>query len=139
MRTLSALLALGGSVWALSGIAGWFLAFDSLHYVETAAEAFKFFATVTLLISGYCVWWGWVFYSFKERFPFVTQKTFGIGSLVHHILCVLYLIPMDVWGGGDDPWWIPLWIISNILIAAIVLSRCSWIEIEAEQGAAPNP
>lgn len=128
MRTLTTVLALCGSIWALGGLAGWFLTVDSLRYVESATDVFRFLVTITLLTSGYFVWWGWVFYSFKKRFPFVAESSFWVVSLVHHILCVFYLIPMDVWGGGDDPWWIPLWMIGNALIAAMVLARCLWNE-----------
>lgn len=136
MRTLTTVLAICGSVWALSGIAGWFLTLDSLLYVETGTDLLKSVVTIVLLTSGYFVWWGWVFHSFKERFPFVTQQIFWVISLVHHILCILYLIPMDVWGGGDDPWWIPLWIIGNVLIAAMVLVRSPWNRTQAEQDVA---
>ena len=106
----------------------------SIQYVESGVDAAKMVATVILLSSGYFVWWGWVFYSFKERFPFLTERPFWICSLIHHVACVLYLIPMDVWGGGDDPWWIPVWIIANVLIAAIVLMRHPTKKKEAESG-----
>lgn len=139
MRTLTTVLAICGGIWALSGIAGWFLTLESFLYVETGKDLLISLVTVVLLTSGYFVWWGWVFHSFKERFPFVTQQSFWVICLVHHVFSVLYLIPMNVCGGGDDPWWIPLWIIGNILIAATVLVRSPWNRTQAEQVGADQP
>ena len=107
----------------------------SIQYVDSAVEAAKMVVTIILLLSGYFVWWGWVFHSFKERFPFLTTRAFWFCSLIHHIACVLYLIPMDVWGGGDDPWWVPVWIIGNVLIATIVLMQLQAKKTDAEQAA----
>lgn len=132
MRSLTSILALLGAIWALAGIAGWIMTISSIQYVESGIDAAKMGAAVILLLSGYFVWWGWVFYSFKERFPILTTRSFWICSLIHHIACVLYLIPMDVWGGGDDPWWIPVWIIGNVVIALNVLFRQPAKKVEAE-------
>lgn len=133
MRSLTSILALLGAIWAVVGIAGWTVMLMSLKYINSGINAAIFVATVILLLSGYFVWWGWVFYSFKQRFPFLTTRSFWLCSLIHHIACILYLIPMDVWGSGDDPWWIPVWIISNVIIAIIVLVRQPAKKIEAEQ------
>lgn len=139
MRSLTSILALLGGIWAFAGIAGWIMAILSIQYIESGLDVAKTLITIILLLSGYFVWWGWVFYSFKGRFPFMTTRAFWVCSLIHHIACVLYLLPMDVWGGGDDPWWIPVWIIGNVLISVIVLIRQSEKQVMAKQGSAPNP
>lgn len=133
MRSLTSILALFGGFWAFAGIGGWIMTIYSIQYVKSGQDAAKMMITVILLLSGYFVWWGWVFYSFKDRFPILSSRSFWICSLIHHLACVLYLIPVDVWGGGDDPWWIPVWIISNVLIAAVVLMLHPATKIEAEQ------
>lgn len=134
MRTITTILALCGSYWALVGIAGWWAVFGEIQVAESTPDLAKPLVTLVLLVSGYSVWWGWIFYSIKMRFPFVTIRTFWYVSLLHHIACIFYLIPMDVWGGGDDPWWVPLWTIGNVLIAAILLTRHPRNEKQAEQG-----
>jgi hypothetical protein len=121
MRATTTLLAMLGSVWALAGIAGWYLTIDSFRYVKSADDLLRPLSTVVLLLSGYWVWFGWLRYSIKQRFPLVSVPTFWLVSLTHHLLCILYLMPMDVWGGGDDPWWIPVWIIGNAIIAFVFL------------------
>lgn len=123
MRPTSILLAILGSPWALAGLSGWFLAIDSFRHVETGADLLHSVATVALLMSGYWIWFGWIRFSIKRRFPKVSVRTFWLISLVHHVLCLIYLLPMDVWGGGDDPWWIPLWIIGNVMVALVFLLR----------------
>lgn len=128
MKNLTIILALFGSIWALSGLGGLVMTLGSLEYIETGLDLLKFFATMILLISGYYVWWGWVLYSFKERFPFVSSQTFWFISFVHHVCCVIYLMPLDVWGGGDDSWWIPAWIIANVVIATYILVSKPWLE-----------
>lgn len=134
MRSLTLILALLGGIWALTGIAGWILTILSIQYIETGTDVAVMLITIVLLMSGYFVWWGWVFYSFKERFPILSERSFWICSLIHHIACIIYLIPMDVWGGGDDPWWVPVWIIANVFIAAIILRQQPQKKEEAEQG-----
>jgi len=128
MRHTTIILAVMGSIWALTGIAGWFLTLDSFRYVESGTDLIKAVITICLLISGYWVWFGWVRYSFTERFPKVSDRTFWLVSFIHHAFCILYLIPMDVWGGGDDPWWIPIWIIANLLIAVYFLIKPNQIK-----------
>ena len=59
MRTLTTVLAICGGIWALSGIAGWFLTLESFLYVETGKDLLISLVTVVLLTSGYFVWWGW--------------------------------------------------------------------------------
>ncbi|YCM45160.1 hypothetical protein V2O64_03880 [Verrucomicrobiaceae bacterium 227] len=138
MRSLTSILALLGSIWAFVGIAGWIMTILSIQYVESGIDAAKMLVTLILLLSGYFVWWGWVFYSFKERFPLLTTRLFWLCSLIHHMACVLYLISMDVWGGGDDPWWVPVWIIGNVFVAAIVLMWPSAKKIEQNKTVNPT-
>ena len=120
------LLAMIGSIWAFAGIAGWYVAIEAFRYVETAVDLLRAVFTVILLLSGYWIWFGWLRYSIKRRFPLVSVHTFWLLSLLHHSLCILYLLPMDVWGGcvwggGDDPQWIPAWTIANIVVALVFL------------------
>ena len=128
MGRTTAILAILGCVWAFSGIAGWILTISSLWHLETHQDIIHAAVTFCLLISGYWVWFGWVRYSFTRRFPKVSVRTFWLISLVHHSLCVLYLLSADVWGGGDDPWWIPVWIIANIFIAIYFIVRSSQMQ-----------
>jgi len=123
MHATTILLALIGSYWALAGIAGWYMAIVSFRYVETGLDLLKSISTVALLLSGYWIWFGWLRYSIKLRFPLVSVHTFWLLSLLHHSLCILYLLPMDVWGGGDDPWWIPAWLVTNVIVAFFFLAR----------------
>lgn len=117
------------------GLGGFLLIYWLVEDIETKIDVIKLVGISILMPSGYLVWWGWAFYSFKKRFPFVTQRIFWIVSLVHHILCVLFLIPVykNYGWGWEGPWWIPTWIIGNVVIAAIVLARHPWSEIHAEK------
>ncbi|MES2924310.1 MAG: hypothetical protein V4819_22355 [Verrucomicrobiota bacterium] len=136
MRLLTAILALCGSIWAFMGLGSFLLIYWLLEDLETKTDVIKLVGSTILIPSGYFVWWGWVFYSFKKRFPFVTQRTFWTLSLVHHILCAIFLIPTYVTyvrSDGDGPWPMPAWIIGNVVIAAVVLARHPWSEIQAEQ------
>ena len=121
MHATTILLALIGSYWALAGIGGWYMAIVSFRYIETAIDLLKSISTLVLLLSGYWIWFGWLRYSVKLRFPLVSVQTFWLLSLLHHSLCILYLLPMDVWGGGDDPGWIPAWTIANVVVALVFL------------------
>ena len=125
MRILSIILAFCGSVWAFVALVGWIVIIPNVH-IQTGLDIARFLLHIVILVSGYFVWWGWVFYSFKERYPLLGQQTFWSICLAHHLLFVVSLIPVDVWGGGDDPWWIPVWIVGNILIAITVLVRRPW-------------
>ena len=121
MRTLTTLLSLSGAYWALAGFlypltAPW-------QHIYSSVELFKVASTLALLASGYFVWLGWIFYSLKERYPMLKTRGFWTFSLIHHCLCVIYLIPFDTWGGGDDPRWIPWWAIFVAIISLIVICR----------------
>ena len=123
MRTVTSLLAFFGIYWALSGVVFFLTTLGSFKDAGTAGDFLKILYDLVLLGSGYWVWWGWIRYSFTERFPRMGQRAFWYVSLVHHILGVLYLVPHDVWGGGDDPWWVPGWVILNIVIAMVFIIR----------------
>ncbi|MCH7227161.1 hypothetical protein [Haloferula sp. A504] len=138
MRTLTTVLAFFGGIWAIVGIGGFAVTVASIQYVENVVDVAELLVTLILMLSGYFIWWGWVRYSIKERYPLVGPRTFWIVSLVHHLVCVLYLLPMDVWGGGDDPWWIPAWIIGNAVIAAVVLMLRPTNNSTAGDGDAPQ-
>ena len=138
MRTLTTVLAILGAIWAIAGIAGWAMAIYALLEIESTLDAAKALVTIILLVSGYFVWWSWVFYSVKERFPIFKPRTFWTICLVHHAACIVYLMPMDVWGGGDDPWWIPAWIIANVMIAVTLLARYPFDDLQPDQQSASS-
>jgi hypothetical protein len=136
MRVTTAILALFGIIWAYMGLGSFVLIFWLLQDLGTITDMLKLFVTAILMPTGYFVWWGWVFYSFKERFPFVTQQTFWIISLLHHIVCTSYIIlSMDEWSRA---WVFLAWLTGNIIVAAIFLVRRPWNVTQAEQGVAPN-
>lgn len=119
IRALVGIFAALGFVWALLGIAGAFLFFESFKYVRDFRGLFDSISSIVLLASGYWIWAGWLLYSFKERYPHrLSPKVFWGISLVHHLACLGKLIPMDVWGGGDDPRWIPALICLYVVVAA---------------------
>lgn len=131
MRVITAILALLGTLWAILGLYG---ATVMLSYPpDTTPDAFHYSISVGLFTTGYFVWWGWVFYSFKKRFPLVPQKTFWIISLLHHIVCTFY-ITLSM----DKAWVFLAWLIGNIIVAAIFLISRPWNLTPAVQAVAPN-
>jgi hypothetical protein len=138
MRILTSILALIGVIWAFTCLAGWYVMIESFGHVESNGDLARTIIGIILLLSGYFVWWGWIYYSYKERFPLLKPRAFWTLSLIHHSASALYLIPIDVWGGGDDPWWVPTWIIGNAILACVLILQSSFWHAPKKQEIASN-
>jgi len=137
MRALTAILAIFGSVWAILGLFG---ATMMISYPPaTTSDALYYLITVGLFTAGFFVWWGWVFYSVKGRYPIVAHRTFWIVTLSQHIVTFVYLIAMDLWSRPEAPLVFLIWVAANALIAAIVLAYHPLSRIqESEQDIPPS-
>ena len=124
MRITTMLLGLFGCAGALFAFGQVMYLIDGIRYIDTPKELLKTVYLAVLFLSGYWIWFGWLLYTFKQRFPWVSPRTFWIVSLVHHTVWLLLMIPEDVWGGGDDPWLVPAWLIANLVIATVFVFRC---------------
>ena len=134
MRIATLLLGFFGCAGALGAFSLLLLGLSDLKYIDSGREKFEAVSLVVLLLSGFWIWFGWLLYFFKQRFPLVSVRTFWLLSLIHHLIWLLLLIPADVWGGGDDPWWIPVWAAVNVVLATVFVFRYPRNKKLAEQG-----
>ncbi len=117
MRATTITLSILGAIFALYGLAGIGMAVLLLESSETLDPLLPVICFLGLIFSGYCIWFGWIYYSIRERFPFVTKKVFWTTCFVQHSLWVLYLIPLSQLQDGHYIWWLLIWLIPNILIS----------------------
>ena len=126
--SLEELMRITALLLGVFGSAGAFLAFSPLMYLladvvesDTGRELLQTFSWIALRLCGYWIWLGCLLYTFGEKFLFVSVRTFWIVSLIYYAVLLLLLIPRDVWRGGGAPWFIPAWVIINLVVAAVFL------------------
>lgn len=131
MRALTATLALLGCPWVVLGIWGTFVTVG--YPSETFSETLYTSSTVLLFSLGYFIWWGWAFFCFTNRFPFVGPRTFWTLSLIQHALSIFWVWNLGANYRGGTPLPFTLWVTAIALISAIVLVRHPWNRPHAEQ------
>ena len=138
MRALTATLALFGCPWVVLGFWG---AFVIVGYPSETFGSKPLYTLYTALLFslGYFIWWGWVFFSFTKRFPFVSTRTFWTLSLIQHALAIFWVSKLGEDYRGGNPLPFTLSVTANALISAIILVRRPWDGPNAEQGSDGKP
>lgn len=138
MRGLTIVLFVFGSFWAFWN---WLLIlmpmgmFEPKYQYQAHDVVGSLVASATSAV-GYFVWFGWLFFAVKARFPLVQWRSFWLGSLLQHsawLFVLPYLREENIadFIGSSELLFPKMWIFANVLIALFCLL--------AEPGSSPDP
>lgn len=136
MKGLTTVLFLFGCFWALWAF---FLLlmplgiFQPKYQYRTNDVIFSLVGSATSAV-GYFVWFGWLFFALKGRFPLVQWRPFWLVSLLQHsawFFILPYMRDESIahFIGSSEILPVKLWIFGNMLIASFCLLA---------QGASPD-